>query len=328
MRAAFCEMKWDCRGVVLAAVFLVTGLMLCLYTQSSFAQAEAEEVPPIGDETFEIVSPEWVASHAGDPDVKILDVRTAVSEYQYGHVPNAVHLADKAMRVPKGGVPVQYLDADAMAAVFRRCGINQGDKVVVYSEGGDVLGATMVIYCLHRIGVENTMLMNGGFSTFKKTSALTQAYPEIKTGDLKAELDSSIFVTFEQLKEKLGSPDVAILDTRPVEDYLGNTNRWMRNGHIPGALNLDWHQMMRPDNHHKFKSVKEMRKIVDELGIDKEKEVILYCGTSREATLMYLLMKHVFDYPNVRLYEGSWTEYCSREKLPLIRGAKPGKYVE
>jgi thiosulfate/3-mercaptopyruvate sulfurtransferase len=271
------------------------------------------------DSEFRIVSPEWVAEHSGDPTVKILDVRTSVADYQYGHIPNAIFLANDALRVPLNGVPAQYLDPEDMAAVFRRSGINPDDQVVVYAEGTDVLGATMVAYGLHRIGHEDVAVMDGGLDAYGTSYPLAQAYPSVTTGSIYPNPNDSIYVTFDELRGLMNDPSVAILDTRPAPDYLGNTSRWMRNGHIPGAINLDWHSLMEPSNLHAFKPVEEMRRIIESTGILASDHVVVYCGTSREATLVFQVMKHVLGYPNVRLYEGSWTEYASKMDMPVER---------
>jgi len=151
----------------------------------SLAQSNVQALDQFpGNEAFRIVSPEWVADHADDEDVRILDVRTSVNDYQHGHVPNAIHLADVSMLAPQHGVPAQYLEPQEMASLFRRAGINRGDTVVVYCDGEDVLGATMMAYCLHRIGHKKVAILNGGFKAFKHTDVLTQQYPDVQTGSI------------------------------------------------------------------------------------------------------------------------------------------------
>jgi thiosulfate/3-mercaptopyruvate sulfurtransferase len=97
----------------------------------------------------------------------------------------------------------------------------------------------------------------------------------------------------------------------------------MRNGHIPGAINVDWHQLMDPNNPHQFKSVADMQAIFDANGVKKTDNIILYCGTSREASVEFMVMRHLLGYPNVRLYEGSWTEYSAHPELPMRTGNTP-----
>lgn len=304
--------------IILSVVTAV--VIICV--PDAVAQQQSDEQAMRGDQTFRLLTPDRVMEIAGRDDVKILDVRASVSDYQHGHVPGAVHVANGVMRVPDAGIPVQYLGPEVMAQIFRRCGINTGDTVIVYADEADVLGTTMIAYCLHRIGHRNVAMMDGGIEAFRVRYALTQAYPKIKQGNITAELDESVFVTYDQVRDMMNKRNVTILDTRPTTQFLGNTPRWIRNGHIPGAVNLDWHHMTHDGNQGKFKPIDQIRKLVAATGVEKDDEVILYCGTSREATLMYHTMKHLLGYPKVRVYEGSWTEYCSIEDAPMARDGR------
>ena len=90
-----------------------------------------------GDETprFEVVTPAWVADHAADPGVRVLDVRNSPYPYLRSHVPSAVHLADSTMRGPRDGWPARYVPGDAMGTALRRAGVTDSNRVVVYSDG-------------------------------------------------------------------------------------------------------------------------------------------------------------------------------------------------
>jgi thiosulfate/3-mercaptopyruvate sulfurtransferase len=303
----------------------ITGILIALVAHIGHSRAMGVEPQPPGDEHFMLVSPQWLSKHASDPDLRILDVRPDVHHYLAGHVPGAIYLADAAMRAPKGGLPVQCLDPEVMAVVFRHANIGDQQLVAVYSDGDDVLGATLIAYCLHRLGHTKTCILDGGYQAYAKSQKTTQAYPDCAPGNLKECLDRSVFVTLDELLTGMKASNVVLVDARPARAYAGDITTWMRNGHIPGALNLDWHQLVQPEDRHRFKPVEEMRKIVERSGIKKHDDLVVYCGTGREATLLYMVMKHVLGYPKVRLYEGSWTEYCAHKDLPIAKGMEPGK---
>ena len=94
----------------------------------------------------------------------------------------------------------------------------------------------------------------------------------------------------------------------------------MRNGHIPGAINIDWHSLTDSSNPHKFKSLDEIEKILADKKVEKSQNIIVYCGTSREASHGYFVLKHILIYPSLRLYEGSWTEFSSHPELEMETG--------
>jgi len=223
------------------------------------------------------------------------------------------------VRIPLAGLPVQYHNPEELAAIFRRAGVRSDDMVVVYGDADSILGATMTTYCLNRIGHQNTAVLDGGIEAYRSQFPLTQAYPEITMGDVSPSFDPGVRATFEDVRKAMRGKGTFILDTRPAADYLGNTTRWMRNGHIPGAVNLDWHYLMQRDNPHAFRPVDEMRTLIEATGVRKNDDVIVYCGTSREATLVFHVMGDLLGYPNVRLYEGSWTEYCSKTHMAVER---------
>ncbi len=272
------------------------------------------------DGQFAIVSPQWVTEHASDPDIIILDVRIDPHDYFIGHVPGAVNMADTTMRGPRDGLPAQYLPIKQQAELLQRAGVQNGKSVVLYSDGQNVLGATMVAYVLERIGHPNVMIVDGGWSAYRSKETPIQQYPVVKPGKLPLKESKGISVNLEQMKGIVGNSKYTIIDARPDKAYTGEIATWMRNGHIPGAINIDWHTLMDEKNAHKFKSVEEMQAVYDKSGVKKTDDIILYCGTSREASLEYAVMKHVLGYPNVRLYEGSWTEWCSHPELPMETG--------
>lgn len=307
------------------SILRLAGILTCFASILYSSGARAEETQSlVGDGSFKIASPQWLAEHANDPSLRILDVRSDVHDYLAGHIPRAAHLADASMRAPKCGVPVQYLEPEQMAELFRRSSISGNHWVVLYSDGKDVLGATMMAYCLHRVGHKKTMILDGGYKVFAQTQNTTQAYPNDPRGELAPNLDHAVFATLDDVRAAMTDPATVLIDARPAKAYAGDVSTWMRNGHIPGAVNIDWHQLMREDNLHQFKPVEEMGKVIEQAGVKKESQTIVYCGTSREATLLYLVMRHLLGYPHVRLYEGSWTEYSAHDDLPVAKGNVPG----
>src|SRR3712207_5374044 len=96
-------------------------------------------------------------------------------------------------------------------------------------------------------------------------------------------------------------PGVVLVDARPMNEYLGDDDVWLRKGHIPGAVSFHWARLMAADNTHKFKAPDEVRADLAAAGITPDREVIVYCGTSREGSLLRFYLRHVMKYPQVRL---------------------------
>jgi thiosulfate/3-mercaptopyruvate sulfurtransferase len=274
-----------------------------------------------------LVSPEWVAQHATDKGLRVLDVRPNVYDYFVGHVPGAVHLADATFRAPVDGLPVQYLDTETMGKLLSRAGVKRTDRIVLYSDDVDVLGATMIAYILERLGFPEVMLMDGGWSAYKSSQRSVQDYPAYATADLNVFDNPTARATLKDIKTSLRSNSVTIVDARPAKIYRGETNIWVRNGHIPGAINIEWRRLTNADNPHKFKGLDELRNVYEEIGLRRDRDIIVYCGTSREASLEYVVLKHLLGFSRVRLYEGSWAEYAVHTELSVETGARSDQKI-
>ncbi|MEN9206023.1 MAG: sulfurtransferase [Thermostichales cyanobacterium BF4_bins_65] len=270
---------------------------------------------------IEFVSPAWVRVHGGDANVRILDVRVAPFAYFSGHIPGAVHIPDNAFRGPNGKLPVQYWPNDKLQAIFQQVGVTDQSQVIVYSDGNDVLGATMVAYLLERTGHPGAKVLDGGFKAYKEAGfPVTKEFPTYTTGTFTVRDNPSIRVTLDEVKELIGKPGVTFVDPRPADLFAGKVEIWARNGHIPGAKNIPWPTFtVGESNFHQLKSPEEIQALLDQRGVKKEDQIIVTCATGREATLQYAILKYQLGYPNVRVYEGSWTEY-QQSGLPIETG--------
>lgn len=297
------------------------------------AAGAASIVPGIAntsDAKINFVSPEWVTKNINDPNLRVLDVRNVPLEFVAGHVPGAVNIADSNFRGPNGVLPVQYWDNQRLGDLFRRAGVNNNSRVLVYSDGNDVLGATSVAYLLERFGLKDINVLDGGYTAYYNSGAeISQKFAHYKKGNFRIKDDPTIRVSVQQVAQLTGKPGVEIVDPRPVPLFRGDTKIWVRNGHIPGATNIPWQSFTQANNTnadlknpHKLKPLHEIRDLLAKHNIKKTDDIIVSCSTGREATLQYAVLKHVLGYPNVRVYEGSWTEY-STTGLPVETG--PGK---
>jgi thiosulfate/3-mercaptopyruvate sulfurtransferase len=265
----------------------------------------------------------WVAQHAGDRNLRILDVRINPFDYFTAHIPNAVHIPDNSFRGPNGILPVQYWQPAKLQELFRATGINNNSKVLVYSDGRDVLGASMVAYLLERSGLTDVSILDGGFTGYKAAQLpVTKEFPRYTVGNFTARDNPAVRVTLNEVKQSIRKPGITFIDPRPANLFSGQENIWVRNGHIPGAKNIPWPTFTAGEtNFHQLKSLDEIRQLLAQRNVRPSDNIIVTCSTGREATLQYLVLKHLLGYPNVRVYEGSWTEYSSQPDLPVETGA-------
>jgi thiosulfate/3-mercaptopyruvate sulfurtransferase len=302
------------------------GYKVMLFDGSFQEWSRLTELPvenPAGDPAkpaVSIVTPQWVEEHANDPNVRILDVRLNVYDYFAGHVPNSVHLADSAVRFPSEGYPTQYPETFMTGQLLARAGVKKGDRVVVYSDGDAVLGATMIAYLLERVGHSDIIFVDGGWRDYKAAQKTSQEYPKYKPAGYDTLDNRSVRATFDDVKNSIGKEGVKFIDARAPEVFRGETKIWARNGHIPGAINVPWKLLMEENNTHKLKTLADLKDAYAQRGIKETDDIIVYCGTSREASLEYMILKHILKFPKVRLYEGSWAEYSNHPEAAVETG--------
>ncbi|WP_315858094.1 rhodanese-like domain-containing protein [Cyanobium sp. Morenito 9A2] len=305
----------------------VTALALQL-SPSSFAKVApvaSSVVPgvatlPSGSTTFQVLSPDQAVAGLKSGGWKVLDVRPVPPlDYIGGHIPGAVHLSEQAFRGPNGRLPFQIWGPTELSGLISRAGISNKDSVLIYSDGTNVLGSALVAYILEKSGVPRVAIIDGGLGGFRATGApITKAFPTFKAGTFKPTAVQGLNISLKELVPLIGNRDVVIIDPRPKAQFEGTDQTFIRNGHIPGARNIPWQLLTEannPDeakkNAHKLKSIEELRALFVSRGITPDKTVIVSCSTGREASLQYLTLKHLLKYPNVRIYEGSWTDYSA-----------------
>lgn len=293
-----------------------TGLALAIL----LPLASASQAAKAG--VIKLINPEQAAAGANSGQWKILDVRPAPPlDYISGHLPNAVHLSEQAFRGPNGKLPLQIWPAGDLANLLSKAGISNNDQVLVYSDGNNVLGATLVAYILEKTGVPTIGILDGGFSAYKSQGQpITKVFPSYRSGSFNPKTVPGLAISLNEVLALIGKPNIVIVDPRPKPLFEGTEQTFIRNGHIPGAINITWQSVTEannPDealkNPHKLKSIEALRQLFVSRGVTPDKTVIISCSTGREASLQYVVLKHLLGYPNVRVYEGSWTEYSATD---------------
>lgn len=261
----------------------------------------------------------------------VLDTRGGYKDYFRGHLPTAHHLEFDTLRGTDQAVPVQYLPDDLTKALLIRAGVDKDRLHLVYATGDvlpndEILSTTMVVYVLEKFGVQNIRIVDGGLAEWKKQGlAPIQDYFGNPPGHLPEAMDKSIAANVDDVQAFVGKPGNVLIDARPINEFRGEDDVWLRKGHIPGAISFHWARLMEKDNTHKFKPFEEVKAQLEAAGITKDKNIICYCGTSREGSLLRFYLAHVAGYPNVRLYEGAWKEYVwlKGKSLPAETGGEP-----
>jgi len=272
--------------------------------------------------TFEIIPVTRAQRLVQQQRVHILDTRP-VAKYLAGHIDTAVHIEDECLRESVSGLPAQYLADCDLAKVFEKAGVRADIPVLVYSDAEDPLAATMTAYALLKAGHPDVLLLDGGFEAWRGNSPVTQTYAAFTTTTWTAQPDTTHVADLAIVKTMSETNEGALIDARPAKLFRGEGKPWPRNGHIPHAVSLDWKQLVRADNEALFKPRKEIETLLKDASLSANMPTIVYCGTGREATLLYLYLRGVLEWRNVKLFEGSWTQWSADPALPVSIGDAP-----
>ena len=268
-----------------------------------------------------LISADWLHAHIGDPDVRVIDFRwylvgrQGAEEYANGHIPGAafVELDDVTGKGP-GRHPLPTLEQ--FQAAIRMAGVDDATAVVVYDDvGGSV--AARLWFLLRWFGHERQAVLDGGLQAWGEP--LETDAPHVREGRFKARRpDRSRIFDFDEVARQRGVP---VIDSRAGERYRGEKEPVdPKAGHIPGARNAPFMGNLQEDG--RFKPREELRRRFEEVGVDPEEGAVVYCGSGVNACHNLLAME-LAGVKNVRLYEGSWSDWSSRD-APVATGAEPG----
>jgi thiosulfate/3-mercaptopyruvate sulfurtransferase len=275
-----------------------------------------------------LVTPEWLHARLGE--VRLLDVRGHVSTqepryrvepdaYRAGHIPGAVFVDWRSDFTDRDDeVPVQLAPPAVFAADATRLGIGNDTVVVAYDDYRNVL-AGRVVWALRTYGHARAHVLDGGLRAWVGAGyELSQgdetpaaAEPPYRTGERRPTLWS-----LRQMQDALDR-DVLVLDARAHDEYAGIESHARRHGHVPGAVNVPYRDLLDGDG--RFRPPEELREVFADAGIDVaavRRPVVVYCngGVSATAVANGLALA---GGPDAAVYDGSWNEWGNRSDTPI-----------
>jgi len=265
---------------------------------------------------------DWLAANLNRPDVRVVDLRYGIEYYWQAHVPGAVHLYPDVLTWPERGVPAQPIPPEAFAQLLGRMGITDSTWVVAYSEVIDSLSPYLT-WLLDYVGHKRQALVVGEFDRWRAEGRLlTQDFPRIQAVKyrLPVKLNERVRAKLADVKAALGDKNTVILDVRSPAAYKGEAGSAKRRGHVPGAINRPWLKDLNAD--YTWRDSAELRKEYEQLGVTRDKNVIICCHRGYRSTTVYVTLKYVLGYEHVAVYDGSFSEWAEVDSLPVATGAK------
>ncbi|MEC6164478.1 MULTISPECIES: 3-mercaptopyruvate sulfurtransferase [Klebsiella] len=271
------------------------------------------------------VAADWLAEHIDDPEIQIIDARMAPpgqehrdlnAEYQAGHIPGAVFFDIEALSDHTSPLPHMMPRAEAFAVAMRELGVSSDKHLVVYDEG-NLFSAPRAWWMLRTFGVERVSIVAGGLEGWRRDELpLEQGLPELPEGEFDANFDPQVIKRLTDVLLVSHEGSAQIVDARPAGRFNGlvaEPRPGLRSGHIPGALNVPWNELVINGE---LKTTDELNEIFARQGIDFERPIIASCGSGVTAAVVVLALT-TLGVNGVSLYDGSWSEWGARTDLPI-----------
>lgn len=262
--------------------------------------------------------------HMFDPNVRLVEInRDGLDAYKAGHIPGAIGWNWKAALWDP--LERQFPSDDEFCTRMATAGINNDTTVVFY--GAPVQFGTYAWWVLNLFGHKDVRMLDGGQVKWEKEGRpITTDIPNLSVANYTIQTQrKDIRAGRDDVLREIKKPDCAILDHRSIEEYSGTRVSIPgtpdvgaeRYGRIPGALHVPFDSLLNEDT--TFKSIDEIAKIIGAQASDKSAQIISYCRLSHRATLASFVMTELLGYENVRVYDGSWTEWGSIVGVPIER---------
>ncbi len=276
----------------------------------SFAQAQQ----PI------IVSPQWLNENIKNPELVILYTGYIVkADFDREHIEGSRFLWPDWLVFDTPEENMVSADAKTATKILRKLGINKNSIIVICHKGSDISIAARIFLSLENYGLKGRVLfLNGGIEAWKKAGySVTNKSAEFKKGNYVAS-DNGTLVSKDYVKNALQTKSSEVVDARMKRWYDGDQTGNPRDGHITGAKNIPYTDMI--DSTNALKTVEVLEKNFSSVLPDKQKEVVLYCFIGQTACVDYLVGRQL-GY-NMKLYDGSLQEWSRIPELPMEKTKK------
>jgi thiosulfate/3-mercaptopyruvate sulfurtransferase len=272
-----------------------------------------------------LVSTQWVADHANDPNVRVAEVDVDTRAYHEGHVPGAIawawntQLCDTVRR--------DILSQEQFEALMAASGVTPGTTLVIYGDNNNWFAA-WAVWQAKIYGHADVRLMNGGRKKWlaEGRDLATDAPAVAPTAYRAHAADLSLRAFLPQVQEASAHRSSTLVDVRSPQEFSGEIlappglpETCQRGGHIPGARSIPWGKACNEDG--TFQSAGELRALYGGEGVDGSKPVIAYCRIGERSSHTWFVLKYLLGLGNVTNYDGSWTEWGNLVGANVEKGA-------
>lgn len=275
-----------------------------------------------------LVSTEWLQQNLGTDGLVVVESDEDVLLYEIGHIPTAVKIDwHTDLNDP---VTRDYVEGPEFAKLMSQKGISRSSTVVIYGDKSN-WWASYALWVFKLFGHEDVRLLDGGREKWiAEGRELTKEQPAVTATDYPViGRDDSVLRAFrDDVLKHFGNP---LIDVRSLEEYTGERTHMpaypeegaLRGGHIPSAKSVPWAKAAGELG--VFKEREELDEIyLGQAGLKEGDNIIAYCRIGERSSHTWFVLNYLLGFKNVRNYDGSWTEWGSLVRVPIVKGAEPG----
>ncbi len=276
----------------------------------------------------DLVTTEWLRQRLGGDGVRVVDAswylpaqkRDGKAEFLAEHIPGAVYFDIDAVSDRSTDLPHMLPDEAAFAAAAGALGLSERDTIVVY-DGMGIFSAARVWWMLKIFGADDTYVLDGGLPAWKNAGFPFESGEEQPApARFRARFDATAVADFEAVGAALKRGRETVVDARSAPRFRGESPEPrpnLRAGHMPGARNVPYESLLAAEG--MMRKPDEIRRIFEDAGVDLSSPVITSCGSGVTAATLLLALAQLGK-DDVRLYDGSWSEWGSRPDAPVAQG--------
>jgi thiosulfate/3-mercaptopyruvate sulfurtransferase len=272
-----------------------------------------------------LVETDWVAARLNDPSIRIVESDEDPLLYAIGHIPGAVQVDwFSTLQHP---LRRDFLTREKFEEVASKLGISNDTTVIFYGDKSNWF-ACYALWLFQYYGHKNVRIMNGGRLKWEKEGRpFVKDVTSYQPTTYRAKKADKSIRAFRDEVLKQSNAKKPLVDVRSPKEYSGELISMpnypqegaTRGGHIPGAANIPWSQAVKePGVDDTFKSSEDLHALYEGKGIKSDGgEVIAYCRIGERSSLTWFVLKYLLGYPNVKNYDGSWTEWGNLVDAPI-----------
>jgi thiosulfate/3-mercaptopyruvate sulfurtransferase len=245
----------------------------------------------------------------------VIDVQAA-DVYAKQHIQGAINIPHKSL-YKEGPIEGQFKDAAELAVIFGKKGVSNSSKIVIYDDGSQKYNSR-IWWVLKYLGASDVSLLHKEMSQMEAARIpMTTMAKTLPATTFEVAVNPEMNIEMAAVKSLSGNPDAIILDNREKDEFDGMDKDKRSKGHLPGAVFMNFKEVLTSTGAYKTKE--EIIAAVSRFGVTPDKQIVVYCQTGIKAAVVYIALKEIAGFSNVKLYAGAYTEWASVADNQIVK---------